>query len=77
MAVYQNNVKMINAGIYEKGNSASIDNAIDKHDAIEEFLKQEEDEKCSMKDTLDKLSALTGVEIPETEYDENPHQFDD
>lgn len=77
MAVYQNNAQIINTGIYTKGNSPSIDNAIDKHDAIEEFLKQDEYEKCTMKDTLDKLSALSGVEIPETEYNENPHQFDE
>lgn len=76
MAVYANNAQMINTGIYQKGNSVSIDNAIDKHDEIEEFLKQEEDDKCSMKETLDRLSALTGIEIPEQEYDENPHQFD-
>ncbi len=72
MAIYQDNATMITAGIYQKGNSAQIDAAIDKHDEIEEFLKQEEYEPCSIKDTLDKLSALTGIEIPEDEYDENP-----
>lgn len=72
MAVYQNNAQMINAGIYQKGSSAQIDEAIDKHDLIEEFLKQEEDERCPMADTLDKLKQLTGIEISADEYDERP-----
>ena len=73
MAVYQNNAQMINAGIYQKGNSAAIDEAIDKYDEIEEFLKQEEDEKCTMEDTLKKLSAVSGIEIPQEEFVESPN----
>src|SRR5574344_1039784 len=72
MSTYQDRETMITTGIYQKGNNAEIDEAIDKHSAIEDFLKQEETEQCSMKDTLDKLSALTGIEIPEEEYSEKP-----
>jgi flagellum-specific ATP synthase len=72
MAVYSENETMITAGIYQKGNSPEIDEAIDKHMAIEEFLKQEEYEPCPMKETLEKLSALTGIEIPEEEFVEAP-----
>ncbi|MDE5899185.1 MAG: FliI/YscN family ATPase [Treponemataceae bacterium] len=72
MAVYQNNAQMINAGIYQKGNSAEIDEAIDKYYDIESFLKQEEYDACPMNETLDRLSALSGVAIPEAEYVENP-----
>ena len=72
MAVYQNNAQMINAGIYTKGSSVQIDEAIDKHDEIEAFLKQEEDERCPMADTLDRLKALTGMDISEEEYEERP-----
>lgn len=72
MATYQNNAQMINAGIYQKGSSQAIDEAIDKHDAIEAFLKQERDEGFTIKQTLDWLSELTGIELPETDYDENP-----
>lgn len=75
MATYQENETMITAGIYAKGNSPQVDIAIDKHEAIEEFLKQEEYEPCSIKDTLDKLSVLTGIEIPQEEYVENPAEF--
>ena len=63
---------MIMAGVYQKGANAEVDSAIDKHDEIEKFLCQEEDEHCTIEDTLQKLSALVEIEIPESEYDENP-----
>ncbi len=72
VAIYEDNRDMINAGVYQKGSNAEIDLAIDKHDAIEEFLCQEEDEHCTIEDTLQKLSALAEIEIPEDEYVENP-----
>ena len=72
MAVYQNNAQMINTGIYQKGSSKAIDDAIDFHDRIEEFLKQERDEGFTMEQTLDMLSELTGIELPEADYAENP-----
>ena len=72
MATYRDKETMITAGIYEKGKSPEIDEAIDRHQAIEEFLMQEEYEPSSMKMTLDALSALTGIEIPEEEYGETP-----
>ena len=76
MAVYQNNAQMINAGIYVKGSSKSIDEAIDKYEEIEDFLKQEEDDHCTMEDTLNKLSVLSGMELSEKDYLENPNQKD-
>lgn len=72
IAVYNQNREMILAGVYQKGNNAEIDEAIDKHTAIEDFLKQEEDEKCPIEDTLQKLSALSETAIPEEEYSESP-----
>ena len=72
MSSYADNETMITAGIYAKGNSPAIDTAIEKHDAIEEFLKQEEYEPCPINETLAKLSVLTGIEIPEEEYAERP-----
>lgn len=73
MATYQNNALMINSGMYTKGDSAAIDEAIDKYDEIEEFLKQDEYEKCTMEDTLNKLCAVSGIEIPKEEYVEAPN----
>ena len=72
MSTYRKNEKMINAGVYVSGSSALIDESIAKYYDIEDFLKQEEDEKCEMTDTLQKLSALTGVELPEHEFSESP-----
>ena len=72
MAVYRNNSQMINAGIYQKGTSPDIDEAIENHDPIEAFLRQEEYEPCSMEDTLSGLSELSGIEIPSDEYVEEP-----
>lgn len=72
MSVYQENETMITSGIYQKGTSAEIDAAIEKHSGIEDFLKQEEYEPCPIEDTLKKLSALSEIEISEEEYVENP-----
>ncbi len=72
MADYASQEEMILAGVYQKGNSPEIDEAIDKHPAIEEFLCQEEKDHCTIEDTLQKLSALSGIEIPEEEYQESP-----
>ena len=63
---------MIMAGVYQRGTNEEIDLAIDKHDAIEAFLMQEEEERCTIEDTLQKLSALAEIEIPEEEYSESP-----
>src|SRR5574344_1520733 len=71
MATYAGNEMMITTGIYQKGNSPEIDEAVEKHSAIEEFLKQEEYDKCPMKDTLDRITKLTGMEIPPEDYNEN------
>ena len=72
MDTYKARETMITSGIYQKGNSAEIDEAIDMHQPIEDFLCQEESDTSPMNETLDKLSALTGVEIPKEEYAENP-----
>ncbi len=72
MSVYRENETLITTGNYQKGNSAVIDRAIEKHTDIENFLKQEESEKCSMEDTLRRLSVLSGIEIPVEEFAENP-----
>lgn len=70
MDTYRNNETMITAGIYQKGNSPEIDITIDKHAEIEEFLLQEKFKPSTIKDTLDWVSRITGIEIPEDEYGE-------
>jgi flagellum-specific ATP synthase len=63
---------MITTGIYKQGSSEKIGAAIEKHEPIEEFLKQEETDNCTMQDTLDRLAVLSGIEIPAGEYAERP-----
>ncbi|MCR5621121.1 MAG: FliI/YscN family ATPase [Treponema sp.] len=72
MADYAQQEEMILAGVYQKGNSPEIDEAIDKHDEIEEFLCQAESDHCTIEDTLQRLSVLSGMEIPEDEFPEMP-----
>ena len=72
MATYAQQEEVIIDGIYQKGNSLEIDEAIDHHQAIEDFLCQEEYSPSSMEETLKKLSDLSGIEIPPEEYAESP-----
>ncbi|MBQ5490749.1 MAG: FliI/YscN family ATPase [Treponema sp.] len=75
MATYAEQEEMIVAGVYQKGNSPEVDEAIDKHAAIEEFLCQEEYEACTIEQTLQKLSAVSDIEIPEEEYVDKPASY--
>ncbi|NLM01328.1 MAG: FliI/YscN family ATPase [Treponema sp.] len=68
IATYANNEDMISVGAYQKGSDADIDKAIELHPAIEEFLIQEEFEKVSIVETIQRLGKIVGVEIPESEY---------
>lgn len=72
IATYADQQDMIMAGAYRKGSVPEVDEAIDMHNAIEEFVCQGEYEHCTMEDTLNKLSTLTGVQIPENEFTETP-----
>lgn len=72
ISVYAEQEEMIAAGVYQKGSSVEIDEAIDHHQAVEEFLCQEESDHISIEDTLKSLSAVSGIEIPEEEFSESP-----
>ncbi|MDR2192951.1 MAG: FliI/YscN family ATPase [Treponema sp.] len=67
MAIYDENEKLINIGAYRTGTNATIDNAIAKHESIENFLIQSIGEKAPLYDTLLKLGELAGITIPEEE----------
>jgi flagellum-specific ATP synthase len=67
MAIYRENADMINVGAYKRGASAEIDMAINMHSAIDEFLQQEEYDKAPYADTLARLAAVSGVDIPDEE----------
>ena len=68
MAVYAESEDMINVGAYQKGSNPSIDEAIMRHVKIEEFLNQEVNDPAPLTATLKKMSEITDMEIPETEY---------
>ncbi len=67
MAVYSQQEEMIISGVYQKGNSVEVDEAIAHHGEIEEFLCQDAYEECSLSDTLSKLAEVSGLAIPESE----------
>lgn len=68
MAVYAESEDIINVGAYQKGSNPAIDEAIDAHDAIEDFLIQEEVEKVTIEDTMNRLGQLAHISIPQEEY---------
>jgi len=72
ISLYQQNEEMITAGVYARGSNPLVDEAIDKHEEIEAFVTQEPEEHCTIDDTLLKLSQLSGIEIPEDEWEEKP-----
>lgn len=67
MASYASSEELIAVGAYERGSNPAIDAAIDAHDAIEQFLIQDEYEPSSIDETLTRLGALVNIEIPEEE----------
>jgi len=67
MAVYSKAEYLINVGAYHQGSNPEIDYAIAKHGQIEDFLIQEVDEPSTLEETLNLMSEITGVDIPEEE----------
>ncbi|MBQ0039592.1 MAG: FliI/YscN family ATPase [Treponema sp.] len=72
IATYAEQEDYITAGVYQKGNNLETDEAIEHHQAVEEFLCQEKKVHLTMEDTLRKLSEVSGIEIPEEEFAEIP-----
>lgn len=58
MATYNEAEDLINIGAYKRGSNASIDYAIDKINAVNEFLCQDVYEKISFEESLERLKAL-------------------
>ena len=72
MAVYAEAEDLINVGAYHAGSNPAIDEAIVKHQAIEEFLIQEVDERSPLEATLAAMEHISGVPIPPGEMTEKP-----
>ena len=67
MAAYSKAEDLINVGAYHHGSNPEIDEAIAKHLPIEEFLVQEVNEPSTLEETLEAMSAITGINIPPEE----------
>ena len=70
MAVYAESEDLINVGAYHSGSNPDIDDAIAKHQAVEEFLIQAVEERSSLEETLAAMSAISGFPIPPQEADD-------
>ena len=58
MATYKEAEDLINIGAYMKGSNQNIDNAVDKIDDINKFLRQNYDETTSLKQTIEELGTV-------------------
>jgi flagellum-specific ATP synthase len=67
MAVYAEAEDLINVGAYHQGSNPAIDEAITKHQKIEDFLIQSMEEKSSLEETISGISEISGLPIPEEE----------
>ncbi len=58
LATYTEAEDLINIGAYKAGSNPNIDYAIAKIDSVNEFLRQDVEEKINYEDTLQRLNAL-------------------
>jgi len=58
MATYAEAEDLINIGAYIKGSNPDIDEAIEKHKMIEDFLLQDVGEKFEFQDTLNRMENI-------------------
>lgn len=58
MATYQESEDLINIGAYKSGSNKSIDYAIEKIDQVNQFLRQQTDEKFSFDEEVKALEAI-------------------
>lgn len=70
IALYSEQEDFIKLGVYQRGNSTEIDEAIEHHEELEDFLCQDTHEHLTIEDTLQRLSQVSGIEIPKEEYAE-------
>jgi flagellum-specific ATP synthase len=66
MATYNDAEDLINIGAYKKGSNKEIDYAIEKIDAVNEFLMQEEHEKYEFEEEIELLKGLFMDDVAKT-----------
>jgi flagellum-specific ATP synthase len=70
LATYAGAEDLISVGAYVKGSNPEIDESMEKMPEIERLLIQKIQEKAPMTETLAKLGAIAGVEIPKEERED-------
>lgn len=70
IALYDKYERIIDFGNYIDDKATELKTVIQKHKPIEEFLIQDESEYCDYEETIRRLSELSGIEIPQEEYEE-------
>lgn len=58
LATYNEAEDLINIGAYKRGSNESIDYAIEKIDAVNQFLRQDVDEKIEFEDSVSRMKSL-------------------
>ena len=58
MATYSDMEELIRLGAYRKGSNAEVDEAIAYHPLLEEFLKQQKDQACSLEEGYVQLAQI-------------------
>ncbi len=64
IATYTDSEDLINVGAYAEGSNSEIDEAIEKIDDIWAFLGQEIEEKANLRDTIQQMAQIAGIEVP-------------
>lgn len=64
LAAYENMAEMIRLGAYRKGSNAEVDEAVEYYGPVEEFLRQNKDERTDLAETYARLAKILGVAWP-------------
>ncbi len=65
LAAYNDAEDLINVGAYAEGSNPVIDEAISKKISLDEFLRQDVEEKALLEDTLNRISLISGISLDE------------
>ena len=64
MATYENMGEMIRLGAYRAGTDPAVDEAIQYHEALEQCIAQDKDERRTLADSYAQLAACLGEPAP-------------
>ena len=63
MVTYEDMAELIRLGAYRSGSDIAVDEAIQYHDVLEEFLAQGKSEAYTLDESYEKLSEILGLSI--------------